>query len=45
VRAPEEAGEGKAKVTFSFPAWMKDQVTPASFKVDVVRAFPKSDMK
>jgi hypothetical protein len=45
VRAPKEAGTGKAKVTFSFPAWKEGEVTPASFEVDVVREFPTTEQK
>jgi hypothetical protein len=35
VRVPEAAGEGKAKVTVSLPAW-KDDVAPAAFEVPIV---------
>jgi len=45
VRAPEEAGTGKAKVTFAFPAWKEGQVAPATFEVEAIRAFEKSESK
>jgi hypothetical protein len=33
VRVPEEAGEGAAEVTFSFPDWPAGRVAPASFEI------------
>jgi hypothetical protein len=36
VRVPEEAGNGKAKVTLSFPDWKEGRVAPATFFVPVV---------
>lgn len=39
MRAPKEAGAGKAKVTFSFAAWKEGRVTPASFEVQADGAF------
>jgi hypothetical protein len=37
VRAPAEAGEGKAKVTLSFGDWKEGQVATATFKVLVTK--------
>jgi hypothetical protein len=36
VRVPEEAGQGKAKVTLSFSAWKERKVPPATAEVAVV---------
>ena len=36
VRVPDEAGNGKAKVTVSFPEWKEGKVAPATFEVPVV---------
>jgi hypothetical protein len=33
VRVPEEAGEGKVKITLSFPAWKEGNVRPATFEL------------
>jgi hypothetical protein len=38
VRVPDEAGEGKAKVTISFPDWKEGKVASAIFDVPVVKA-------
>jgi hypothetical protein len=35
VRVPGEAGKGKAKVTLSFPAWKRAEVTPATFELPI----------
>jgi hypothetical protein len=34
VRVPEEAGEGKVKITLSFPAWKEGNVRPATFELE-----------
>jgi hypothetical protein len=31
VRAPKEAGSGKAKITVSLPGWKDADVVPATF--------------
>jgi hypothetical protein len=38
VRVPDEAGEGKAKVTLSFLDWKGGKVASAIFDVPVVNA-------
>jgi hypothetical protein len=35
VRVPEGAGNGKATVTLSFPAWKEGDVAPATFAVSI----------
>jgi hypothetical protein len=35
VRIPEEAGEGNAKITLSFPAWKQGKVTPETLDVRI----------
>jgi len=35
VRVPEEAGNGKAKVTITFPDWKEGSVGPATLEVAV----------
>jgi len=35
VRVPEEAGQGKAKVTVSFPDWKEGNVKAATFEVTI----------
>ena len=35
VRVPDEAGTGKAKVTFSFDAWRGAKVAPSTFEIPV----------
>jgi hypothetical protein len=42
VRVPSEAGNGKAKVTLSFPDWKDGNVTPVTFAVPIVQLEPKS---
>jgi hypothetical protein len=37
VRVPDEAGIGKAKLTFTFDAWKEGKVAPSSAELDVVR--------
>jgi hypothetical protein len=36
VRVPENAGEGKVKVTLSFPSWPEGKVAPATFELTPV---------
>jgi hypothetical protein len=43
VRVPDETGDGKAKVTFSFDAWKAGKVAPST--VDLPIAEPKHDKK
>jgi hypothetical protein len=38
VGVPDEAGNGKAKVTLSFPDWREGEVAPATFEVPIVEA-------
>jgi len=40
VRVPEEAGNGKAKVTLSFPDWKEGKVIPASFELPILESEP-----
>jgi hypothetical protein len=35
VRVPEEAGEGKARVTFSFATWKEGNVAPSTIEVPI----------
>lgn len=35
VRVPDDAGNGKAKITFSMPDWKEGKVTPATFEVPI----------
>jgi hypothetical protein len=35
VRVPEKAGDGKAKVTLSFPGWKEGKVASAVFEVPI----------
>ena len=35
VHVPEEAGEGKARLTFSFPTWTGAQVTPSTIELPI----------
>jgi hypothetical protein len=37
VRVPSDAGNGKAKVTLSFPDWEDGKVTPVTFEVAIER--------
>jgi hypothetical protein len=41
VRVPSQAGNGKAKVTLSFPDWKDGNVTPVTFVVPIVQSEPK----
>jgi hypothetical protein len=41
VRAPGEAGKGKAKVTLSFPDWKDGRAAPATYEVAVEDAEPQ----
>jgi hypothetical protein len=43
VRVPDEAGNGKAKVTFSFAAWQEGNV--ASMTIDVPITEPQESDK
>jgi hypothetical protein len=43
VRVPDEAGLGKAKVTFSFNAWKEGKVAASTVELPVVE--PKADKK
>jgi hypothetical protein len=36
VRVPEEAGAGKAKVTYSFDAWKEGKVQPTTIEIPIV---------
>ncbi|HEX5446775.1 MAG TPA: hypothetical protein VFW87_23355 [Pirellulales bacterium] len=35
MRVPDEAALGKAKVTFSFDAWLEGRVAPSTVELDV----------
>jgi hypothetical protein len=41
VRVPEEAGLGKAKVTFSFDSWKEGKVAPSSVEIPVAQPKPE----
>ena len=41
VRVPDEAANGMAKVTLSFPDWMDGSVRPVTLHVPVVDPVPK----
>jgi len=43
VRVPDEAGLGKAKVTFSFDSWKEGQVARTTIELPVSR--PQADKK
>jgi hypothetical protein len=43
VRVPEEAGLGKAKVTFSFAAWKEGRVAPNTVEIPVAK--PQGEKK
>jgi len=45
VRVPEKVGNGKAKVTLSFPDWKEGKVIPASFEVPVLEPEPNAQDK
>jgi len=36
VRVPDEAGNGSAKVTVSFPDWKEARVAPATYRLRIV---------
>ena len=38
VAVPEEAGSGKAKVTFSFNAWKEGGVAPSTIELPILDA-------
>jgi hypothetical protein len=35
VRVPDEAGSGKAKITFSFAAWEAGKVSPSTIEIPI----------
>jgi hypothetical protein len=41
VRVPDEAGNGKAKVSLSFADWKEGHVAPATFEVPIGDPEPK----
>jgi hypothetical protein len=41
VRVPEEAGLGKAKVTFSFDSWKEGKVAPSTVEILVAKPRPE----
>jgi hypothetical protein len=43
VRVPDEAGEGKARLTFSFDTWKEGKVAPSTIEVPI--AEPKGGEK
>jgi len=40
VRVPDEASNGKAKVSISFPDWKDVRVLPAVFEIPVLNTEP-----
>jgi hypothetical protein len=43
VRVPEEAGAGKAKVTYSFDAWKEGKVKPTTIEVPIKEAMEQKE--
>jgi hypothetical protein len=43
VRVPDKAGEGKARLTFSFDAWKGGNVAPSTIEIPI--AEPKGGEK
>ena len=41
MRVPDEAGLGKARVTYSFAAWKEGKVAPLTIEIPVLEAKPK----
>jgi hypothetical protein len=38
VRVPDDVGNGKAKVTFSFDLWKEGNVAPSTIEIPIVDA-------
>jgi hypothetical protein len=36
VRVPDEAGQGKVRITLSFPDWQEEDVAPVTMEVPLV---------
>jgi hypothetical protein len=45
VRVPDEAGGGKAKVTFSFDAWKAVKVAPSTIEIPLTESSKEDDKK
>ena len=45
MRVPEKVGNGKAKVTLSFPDWKEGKVIPASLELPVLEPEPNAQAK
>jgi hypothetical protein len=45
VRVPEEAGQGKAKVTYSFDAWKEGKVKPTTIEIPIKDAEAEKEDK
>jgi len=45
VRVPEEAGNGKAKVTYSFDSWKEGKVKPTTIEMPIKDAEAEKEDK
>ena len=45
MRVPEEAGNGKAKVTYSFDAWKEGKVKPTTIEIPIKDAEAEKEDK
>ena len=45
MRVPEEAGKGKAKVTYSFDAWKEGKVKPTTIEMPIKDAAAEKEEK
>ena len=45
MRVPEEAGNGKAKVTYSFDAWKEGKVRPTTIEIPIKEAEGEKEEK
>ena len=45
MRVPEEAGQGKAKVTYSFDSWKEGKVKPTTIEIAIKDAEAEKEEK
>ena len=45
MRVPEEAGNGKAKVTYSFDSWKEGKVKPTTIEIPIKDAAVEKEDK
>ena len=45
MRVPEEAGNGKAKVTYSFDSWKEGKVKPTTIEIPIKDAEAEKEDK